>query len=142
MPVEGRDDEVVVVTVTKPFASYNENETVAFLPEYAQELEAQGFVVIGGSAGGPLNVELPYVSQTGTTLNCTMGIWTGDPDTYAYQWNVDGANVGSGGNSHNVTLDDVGKPATCAVTAGNEAGTATATSNAVVISTLEGGVRP
>jgi hypothetical protein len=70
----------------------------------------------------PGNVEVPHVSQTGDTLHCTMGVWTGDPDTYAYQWKIDGTNTGTNAPDYVVKAADVGNTATCVVTASNEAG--------------------
>ena len=37
----------------------------------------------------PTNIDVPYASQTGAILNCTMGNWGGEPTTYMYQWKLD-----------------------------------------------------
>jgi hypothetical protein len=85
----------------------------------------------------PSNVTVPYVSQSGDVLNCTMGTWTGEPTGYAYQWRIDGANVGTNSPNYTATTANVGNTATCVVTATNAAGSGTAPpSNAVVISGL------
>jgi hypothetical protein len=85
----------------------------------------------------PINKDVPYVSQNYTVMNCTMGNWAGDPDTYAYQWKLNGTNAGT--NSPNYTIAapaDVGKTATCVVTATNLMGsTAAPPSVGVVIAT-------
>jgi hypothetical protein len=84
----------------------------------------------------PVNRDVPHATQSGTTLNCTMGNWEGEPTSYAYQWKIDGVNVGTGmaTATHTVTPADVGKSATCVVTATNALGsTAAPPSNAVVI---------
>jgi hypothetical protein len=82
----------------------------------------------------PTNVDVPYVSQVGSTLNCTMGNWTGEPAAYVYQWKMDGADIPSDGMDLPVTGADVGHSVTCVVTAENAAGTGTAPpSNAVVV---------
>jgi hypothetical protein len=83
----------------------------------------------------PINLDVPYVSQEGVALACTMGNWAGDPDTYGYQWQLDGVDAGSDSETYTITVpDDVGKTATCTVSAANEAGTTVAPpSNPVVI---------
>ena len=63
-----------------------------------------------------------------------MGEWTGEPTGYAYAWALDGAPVGTDAGSHTVAPEDVGKSATCVVTATNANGsTAAPPSNAVVV---------
>ena len=79
-------------------------------------------------------VDVPYVSRTNVTLNSTMGNWTGGPTAYTYTWHIDG--TPSGGDSAVYTVDaaEVGKTATCVVTAANALGSTTAPpSNEVVI---------
>lgn len=84
--------------------------------------------------GGPTNVDVPYASQTGSTLTCTMGNWEGEPTEYWYQWKLDGANAGTNAANYAVQPADVGKSATCIVTARNAQGeTAAPPSNAVVV---------
>jgi hypothetical protein len=93
----------------------------------------------GGSNGtggttAPVNRDVPHVSQAGDTLNCTMGNWEGEPTSYGYQWKIDGAVVGTDAATHTVTAADVGKVATCVVTATNAHGsTAAPPSNEVTI---------
>jgi hypothetical protein len=82
----------------------------------------------------PVNVDVPYVGQSGDTLTCTMGNWQGEPTAYAYQWKIDGTNVSGNASSYSVQAGDIGKTATCVVTATNAAGSATAPpSNGVTI---------
>lgn len=135
MPIEGREDEVIVLTVIKRFASYNEHEVAAFLPEQAQRLIEDGFAVEGGAADDPpVNLYVPQASQENGVVNCTMGEWAGEPSSYAYAWQSDGADVGDGTNPYPVTADDVGKTVTCVVTATNAGGaTAAPPSNGVVV---------
>jgi hypothetical protein len=81
-----------------------------------------------------LNVDVPHVSQTGVTLNCTMGNWTGEPTSYSYVWYLEGAEVPGSGPDYITTPEDVGKTATCVVTATNAMGSTTAPpSNEVTI---------
>jgi hypothetical protein len=87
------------------------------------------------AAGPPVNVDVPYASQAGATLNCTMGNWTGEPTAYAYQWFVDGvAREGASSATYAVQPDVVGHSAACVVTATNANGDTTAPmSNAVTV---------
>lgn len=91
-----------------------------------------------GPLGPPDVVDIPYVEQTAAsrTLTCTMGNWTNEPTSYAYQWKLDGADVGtsSPASTYESVVADVGKSATCVVTATNALGSTSAwPSNAVVI---------
>ena len=77
-----------------------------------------------GEDMAPVNIDVPYVGQTGDTLTCTMGNWTGQPDTYAYQWQLDGTDVGADADTYTIAApDDVGRAAVCIVTASNAVGT-------------------
>lgn len=86
----------------------------------------------------PVNVDVPYASQTNDTLDCTMGNWENEPTSYSYQWQFDGMDVGiAGPDSNTYVLTDntnTGKSATCIVTASNDLGATVAPpSNAVVL---------
>lgn len=82
----------------------------------------------------PTVVDVPHISQAGAVLNCTMGNWTSAPTSYAYQWALDDAHVGTDSASYSVQPEDVGKTATCSVTATNDAGSTVAPlSNALVV---------
>jgi hypothetical protein len=81
----------------------------------------------------PFNTAVPHVYQEGDVLHCTMGEWTGHPTSYAYAWQLDGADAGTSADYHVDPVDE-GKTATCVVTATNAAGSGTAPpSNGVVI---------
>ena len=54
-----------------------------------------------------------------------MGNWNNEPTTYAYAWKLDGT-AASTDVTQPVTVDDVGKLATCIVTATNLAGSTAA----------------
>ena len=78
--------------------------------------------------------DVPYLSQTGDLLMCTMGNWTGEPDTYNYQFRRDTDTlVGTGSNEYVVTSADVGRSLDCVVKASNAAGEGSSTSNAVIV---------
>lgn len=90
----------------------------------------------------PVNRDVPYASQEGAVLNCTMGNWNGAPTAYAYQWKLDGAtDVGDGAAVYMFVPADVGKTATCIVSATNAAGTTAAPpSNGVLIAPAAAGM--
>ena len=90
--------------------------------------------VVPPAERAPVNTAVPYVSQAGAAANCTMGEWTGEPTSYAYQWQMDGANIPGDGASLPLTSADLGHTVTCVVTATNAHGsTAAPPSNAVVV---------
>lgn len=104
---------------------------------------AEGWVLLTVDAGvgyftrtaaAPANISVPHVSQTGNVLHCTMGEWSHEPTSYAYQWQGDGEDVGTNSADYTRTPGDVGKTATCTVTASNATGSTTAPpSNEVVV---------
>jgi len=84
--------------------------------------------------GPPTNRDVPYASQSGQVLHCTMGNWDGEPVSYAYAWHSDGAADGTTGAERAVTPADVGHGLACVVTASNALGsTAAPMSNTVVV---------
>jgi hypothetical protein len=87
------------------------------------------------AAGPPVVVDVPYASQAGATLNCTMGNWDGEPTGYAYAWYIDGvAREGASSATYAVQPDDVGHSGACVVTATNAHGeTVAPMSNAVTV---------
>jgi hypothetical protein len=88
----------------------------------------------GGTASAPVNVDVPFVDQSGSELRCTMGNWQGEPTSYAYQWKMDGTDIPGDGATLPVTSADTGHSATCVVTAENAHGSTTAPpSNAVIV---------
>jgi hypothetical protein len=97
----------------------------------------------GGTPGAPGQglppavVDVPYVAGTGTvgeTLTCTMGNWTGEPTSYAYQWKRDGTTDLGTDDSYVIAAADAGSSITCVVTATNALGSTTAPpSNAVAV---------
>lgn len=89
------------------------------------------------SSVAPTNVDVPNISGTaavGATLTATTGNWTGEPDTYAYQWKSGATNVGGNSPAYVVAPGDAGASITCVVTATNIGGsTAAPPSNAIAI---------
>ena len=86
------------------------------------------------AVGPPVNVDVPAVTQTGATLFCTMGNWTGSPTGYAYAWHQDGVVNGATDPTYAVTPEDSGHSLACVVTATNALGSTDAPqSNAIAI---------
>ena len=136
--IEGIPPRDVVVTFTTQFASYCAGESAAVTPDEAARLADLGVATEGGGGevpeSPPENVDVPDVSQAGDILTCTMGNWTGEPTSYAYQWQLDGADVGDGTATYTISAPDIGLTMTCIVTATNAAGsTAAPPSNGVVV---------
>jgi hypothetical protein len=85
----------------------------------------------------PTVVDIPHVTGAGTvgsTLNCTMGNWEGEPTSYTYEWQADTTNVLGSGDTYVVDEVAVGHEVVCVVTATNPYGSSKAPpSNAVAI---------
>ncbi len=87
----------------------------------------------------PKDKTVPTISGTtteGDTLTATNGTWENNPTGYKYQWqdcNATGGNclniAGANANAHKLTAADVGDTLRIVVTATNEGGPTTATSN-------------
>jgi hypothetical protein len=73
-------------------------------------------------------------AAVGDTLTSTTGTWSNQPTGYSYQWQSDGANVGTNSNSYVVVAGDSGHSIVCVVTATNAIGSTVApASNTVSI---------
>jgi hypothetical protein len=85
--------------------------------------------------GPPTVVDAPYVEQVGDTLTCTMGNWTGEPTEYVYHWRRNGTPAGGGidVSTFTVTVNDVDQTFDCVLNASNVSGSASSTSNSVVV---------
>lgn len=130
----GAQPRDTVVTFTRHHLSYNAGESAAFTADEAAALTELGVIDTGPPTEAPVNVAVPAIAQEGDVLGCTMGEWDNKPTTYAYQWQMDGADVGTDADRFTVTADDVGHTATCIVTATNDLGSTTAPpSNGVVV---------
>ena len=87
----------------------------------------------------PANTTLPVVTgtaQQGATVSASTGTWANSPTSYAYQWkrcDSGGANcasiAGATASQYLLGSSDVGKTLRVTVTASNEVGPASATSN-------------
>jgi hypothetical protein len=83
----------------------------------------------------PANTVAPAITgtaTTGNTLTVSNGTWNNSPTGFTYQWRRAGVDIpGQTAATHVVVAGDVGQALTCAVTATNASGSATAISNAV-----------
>ncbi len=92
-----------------------------------------------GTLAAPANVLAPVASAPagatlGAMLACAVGTWTGTAPAFAYQWRRNGVVIaGATGDLYVVTGADLGATITCTVTASNALGSASATSNALVV---------
>ena len=85
-------------------------------------------------AMAPVVKHAPYLSQSGSMLNCTMGEWTGEPQTYHYQFRRDvNTNIGTDSNEYSIAPADAGHTIDCKLEAVNVAGSAFSVSNGVAI---------
>ena len=92
----------------------------------------------GCMASAPANTALPSISGTamvGQQLSGSNGSWSGNPTSFAYQWercDANGANcsaiAGATSNTYSLSSADVSSTLRIAVTASNSAGSTTATS--------------
>jgi len=81
--------------------------------------------VISVVGGGPAN--------PGTTIQSTIGTWSGANLTYSYQWFVGVTPVGANQNTYVVQPTDVGQNIQCEVTATNAGGSTSALSNTIAV---------
>jgi hypothetical protein len=114
---------------------------------------ATSVVVPAAPTAPPVNTTLPVITGTpkeGASLSSSTGSWTNSPTGYAYQWrrcDSGGANcapiAGATGSRHLLGSSDVGKTLRVTVTASNEVGPASATSNAsAMIAPAAGSLTP
>jgi len=90
-----------------------------------------------GNAIPPSNTTAPVVSGTGTVgnvLSLSNGVWQPTPASYSRQWRRNGVNIaGATATSYTLVAADSGTSVSGAVTASNNAGSATAVSNAIAV---------
>jgi hypothetical protein len=90
----------------------------------------------GGGGIPPSNTVAPVISGSsviGSVLTTTDGTWAGTlPITYTYQWKRNGSDiVGETNATYTLVAADYNQAITCAVTATNAFGAASATSNSI-----------
>ena len=89
------------------------------------------------AASAPTSSVLPAISgalEVDAVLTAYPGVWANEPTSFTYQWENAGVNIGGAtAKTYTVVAGDAGDSITVAVTGTNSAGSATATSAAVVI---------
>jgi hypothetical protein len=135
-PVGGATASTYLLTAADDTASMTVTVTATNASGSASATSA-ATATVTGVATAPSNVVAPIIAGTAQatfTLSVSSpGTWNGYPaPTYAYQWKSAGVNVGGATSSSYVLQNsDVGNNVTCAVTASNASGSASATSNAL-----------
>lgn len=67
----------------------------------------------------------PATATTGTVMSSTTGVWTYEPISYTYAWQLDGSPIdGATDSTYTVLVGDLTHAITCEVTATNRAGAA------------------
>ena len=96
--------------------------------------------VLSIPAIAPVNTALPTISgvgAVGNNLSCSTGAWNNTPTGFTYQWKRGGANIsGATSSAYTLVVADATTSITCAVTASNAAGNATATSSPLTIAAV------
>jgi len=103
----------------------------------AAALTAIDASMVKPSGTSPANTAAPVLSGTSAVdeiLSCSTGSWENAPTGYTYRWRRDEAQIsGQSAPTYVVTSADQGHAIDCVVTAANGVGTASATSNALVV---------
>jgi hypothetical protein len=100
------------------------------------EAAREAGVAISAPSVSAIPAVMPLTAAVGDTLTCTMGEWTGEPDSYTYSWQHGGdpTEIGTG-DTYTTVAGDADTSVNCVVTATNNAGSAAAPpSNAVAVS--------
>jgi hypothetical protein len=93
-------------------------------------------VVPVATAQAPVNQTRPVITGTptvGQTLSCSQGTWSNNPTGYAYVWIRNGGPGVGSGSTYTIQAADAGQVLTCMVTASNSAGSTSATSDPVTV---------
>lgn len=95
----------------------------------------RSFVVL--RVGAPVLEAAPAISgdaTVGSALRCATGTWAPEASGFAYRWLRDGEPIaGATGGEYVAAGADVGRALRCEVTASNDGGSASATSDAVAV---------
>lgn len=89
---------------------------------------------------GPINTEAPSImggSSLGSILRLNRGNWV-DASTFTFQWNRNGNPIDRAtAENYAVVIADAGASITCTVTAINDNGSTSVTSNFIIIDIIE-----
>jgi hypothetical protein len=108
------------------------------MSDFSRLMEAarEAGVAISAPSVSAIPAVMPLTAAVGDTLTCTMGEWTGEPDSYTYSWQHGGdpTEIGTG-DTYTTVAGDADTSVQCVVTATNTAGSAAAPpSNSVAVS--------
>ena len=135
----GSADLPVQTLFTTPNGGHVYYRTAENLSPADTDAQLDGY---SASVAVPANTVPPVIGgppTIGTTLSCSTGTWTGNPESFSYAWTRAGAPVaGATGPTYVVTLGDVDQALRCVVTATNDGGSTKATSAPVVGGLLPG----
>lgn len=85
----------------------------------------------------PVNLTPPVISgdpTVGSILTATNGTWANSPTSFTYQWQSNGVNIPGATSSTYITqISDIGHTVTIIVTAINSNGSASASSNGIIV---------
>jgi hypothetical protein len=145
-PETVEEEDMPEVGAKYPMMLYDgPRQCIVYDAEERAEAKKNGFVEHPGmepmGPDKPLMVPVvkhaPYLSQTGSVLNCTMGEWTGEPQTYHYQFRRNTSTpIGTDANEYSLTSADAGHTIDCKLEAVNAAGSAFSVSNGITIPDL------
>jgi len=118
--VEQRKDIIVRETnALAPAPGYRDNRLQI-------HIKRDGTIALPDITSVPINTTAPAITGTtkvGQSLTVSPGTWTNSPDTYAYQWRANGANIPHATAATYVpTAGDLGKSLSVLVTAVNGQG--------------------
>jgi hypothetical protein len=143
LPISGATSQTYLPTTADVEHTIRVQETAANAAGSSSPATSAATAVVKPAA--PANTALPTISgaaQEGQTLTASSGSWTGEPTSYAYQWqrcNASGGScaaiTGATGQTYTAAPADVGSTLRLAVTASNSAGAsspATSAQTAVV----------
>lgn len=125
------------------------NGSGVFSDSFASDYEVHLYTTDALVLSAPVNTSAPVVStdgtpQTGETVNCSTGSWSGIPTpTFGYQWQRNPgtgfANISASANAYVLQVADEGTSVRCRVTGTNNQGSSTANSNSITPASSGGG---
>ena len=128
----------VTLDLVVPAICDDQSLDISFLPVDLEDIATADEENQQTNQIAPVNTKAPFINgfpMVGDTISVTVGEWTGTmPIAYTYQWKRNGIDIiGETLNNYTAVLADIGQAITCEVTATNISGSASATSNSIVI---------
>ncbi len=146
VPLSGATEQLVCLSLLETYWEQPECPPEQICPQYI--LVVQNYSVLASASmsappppppSPPANTEPPHVSGTpsvGRTLTCSNGAWEG-AESFDRAWLRDGNPIeGEAGTTYIVQNADLGHSISCEVTATNEGGSESATSNVLAVHAL------